>query len=240
LIWIKPSFLWMMYRCGGATKPDQERVLAIEITREGFGRALANAGLSHYDRTRFPSETAWRETLRAGAVRVQRDPERDLALNALPHRAIQVGLSGGAVDRYVDEWITGIRDVTPLAHGIQEAAAADPARVRAFLPAERPYPLFRHLGGPDRPPRGPAIVLGRGIGRPAAVVPRVVVQGIKRYAFRYKAPDNLRRGSSPRGALLRRVEHPVRRIHRPRPADSGALIGHTIRRDAISDSRYLE
>ncbi|MFB9625482.1 DUF4291 family protein [Nonomuraea helvata] len=29
MTWIKPSFLWMMYRCGYATKPGQERVLAI-------------------------------------------------------------------------------------------------------------------------------------------------------------------------------------------------------------------
>jgi hypothetical protein len=36
MTWIKPSFLWMMYRCGWATKPGQERVLAIQITREGF------------------------------------------------------------------------------------------------------------------------------------------------------------------------------------------------------------
>lgn len=33
MTWIKPSFLWMMYRCGWATKPGQERVLAVRITR---------------------------------------------------------------------------------------------------------------------------------------------------------------------------------------------------------------
>jgi hypothetical protein len=31
MTWIKPSFLWMMYRSGWATKPGQERVLAITI-----------------------------------------------------------------------------------------------------------------------------------------------------------------------------------------------------------------
>ena len=65
------------------------------------------------------------------------------------------------------------------------------------------------------------------------VVSHVVVEGIRRYAFRYEAPDDLRKGSSPRGALLRRVEHSVQRSHRPRPADSGALIGATTRREAI-------
>ena len=49
MTWIKPSFLWMMHRSGWATKPGQERVLAIEITRAGFEWALSHAALSHYD-----------------------------------------------------------------------------------------------------------------------------------------------------------------------------------------------
>jgi hypothetical protein len=32
LTWIKPPFLWMMYRCGWATKPGQETVLDVAIT----------------------------------------------------------------------------------------------------------------------------------------------------------------------------------------------------------------
>ena len=55
MTWIKPSFLWMMYRSGWATKPGQERVLAITISREGFEWALAHASLSHYDRGLYAS-----------------------------------------------------------------------------------------------------------------------------------------------------------------------------------------
>ena len=33
----------MMYRCGWATKQNQERVLAVRITRDGFEEILANA-----------------------------------------------------------------------------------------------------------------------------------------------------------------------------------------------------
>jgi hypothetical protein len=36
MTWIKPSFLWMAYRSGWGTKPGQEQVLAVEITREGL------------------------------------------------------------------------------------------------------------------------------------------------------------------------------------------------------------
>ncbi|MGK5632037.1 DUF4291 domain-containing protein [Streptomyces sp. URMC 123] len=146
MTWIKPSFLWMMYRCGWATKPDQERVLALDITREGFEWALAHACLSHFDRKRFASAAEWRKALTSSPVRVQWDPERDLALNPLPHRAIQIGLSGEAVDRYVDDWITAIRDVTPLAHDVHAAVTAgDHPAAQALLPHERVYPLPAHL-----------------------------------------------------------------------------------------------
>ena len=53
MTWVKPSFLWMMYRCGWATKPGQERVLAVRLSRAGFEEALAAACLSHFDRAVF-------------------------------------------------------------------------------------------------------------------------------------------------------------------------------------------
>ncbi|WP_406313976.1 DUF4291 domain-containing protein [Streptosporangium sp. NBC_01639] len=134
MTWIKPSFLWMMYRCGWATKPGQRRVLAIEITRDGFEWALANSCLSHYDRERHADRDAWAERLRRSPVRIQWDPERDGRLNALPYRSLQIGLSGEAVDRYTDEWITAVTDVTDLAGAVR-------AGEHGALPAERPYPL---------------------------------------------------------------------------------------------------
>jgi hypothetical protein len=142
MTWIKPSFLWMMYRCGWATKPDQERVLAVDITREGFEWALAHASLSHFDRDRHSTEAAWREAVRSSPVRVQWDPERDLGLNPLPHRAIQIGLTGLAVDRYVNDWIISVREVTALAHEVHAAVIkGDSDTARALLPQERVYPL---------------------------------------------------------------------------------------------------
>lgn len=140
MTWIKPSFRWMMYRSGWAMKPGQERVLAIRIRRDGFTWALANSALSSYEPGVHPDRATWRTSLRA-PVRIQWDPERDLHLRPLPHRAIQVGLSGAAVHRYVDEWIVGIDDVTGLCHEIHRlAAAADHTAATALLPVERPYP----------------------------------------------------------------------------------------------------
>jgi hypothetical protein len=43
MTWIKPSFLWMMYRAGWASKEGQEHILEIQIRREGFEWALENA-----------------------------------------------------------------------------------------------------------------------------------------------------------------------------------------------------
>ncbi|KAF7113789.1 hypothetical protein CNMCM5793_004844 [Aspergillus hiratsukae] len=36
MTWIEPSFLWMAYRSGWGRQPRQERVQAIQSTREGF------------------------------------------------------------------------------------------------------------------------------------------------------------------------------------------------------------
>lgn len=142
MTWIKPSFLWMMYRCGWATKPGQERVLAIEITRTGFEWALAHACLSHFDPDRYPTRETWAQHMKTSPVRLQWDPERTLHLQPLPHRSLQVGLGGEAVGRYVDEWTTSINDVTGAAHTIKDLLrAGDEAAAQALLPKEQPYPL---------------------------------------------------------------------------------------------------
>jgi hypothetical protein len=142
MTWIKPSFLWMMYRCGWATKEGQETVLAVEITREGFEWALRNACLSHYVPALHGDQDAWKRQLKRSPARVQWDPERDLHLDPLPHRSLQLGLAGEATIRYADEWITGIQDVTPLARRIHaHVRAGELDLAKALLPRERPYPV---------------------------------------------------------------------------------------------------
>jgi Domain of unknown function (DUF4291) len=142
MTWIKPSFRWMMYRCGWATKPGQERVLAVEMTRDGFEWALAHAALSSYEATVYAAHDEWSRQVRANPVRVQWDPERTLRLTELPERSLQVGLGGAAALRYADEWVVGLTDVTGLAHEIKNLVdAGDEAGATALLPAERVYPL---------------------------------------------------------------------------------------------------
>lgn len=142
MTWVKPSFLWMMYRCGWGTKENQETVLAVEISREGFVWALRNSCLSHYVPALHGDQGAWKRQLREAPARVQWDPERDLRLDPLPYRSLQLGLAGEAAARYADEWVVGIEDVTPLAreiHGLVRAGELERASV--LVPEERPYPV---------------------------------------------------------------------------------------------------
>lgn len=141
MTWIKPSFLWMMYRCGWGAKADQETVLAVEIERAGFDWALRNSCLSHHDPDEHADRKAWQRELKVSPARVQWDPERDLRLQALPYRSLQLGLAGEASRRYADEWTVAITDVTPLAREIHALVrAGERAAAAALLPEERPYP----------------------------------------------------------------------------------------------------
>jgi hypothetical protein len=151
MTWIKPSFLWMMERCGWASKPGQERVLAIRISRAGWEEALSQATLTTYEPQVAGDYDAWRRALETAPVRVQWDPERNLRGQPQERRAIQVGLGRQTVARYVDEWTLGIEDITPrvrsLRHLLDSGGASEAQR---RLPHERLYPvsaaLARRLG----------------------------------------------------------------------------------------------
>ncbi|GAA2320884.1 DUF4291 domain-containing protein [Streptomyces kunmingensis] len=146
MTWIKPSFLWMMYRCGWGTKEGQEVVLALEIDRGGFEWAVRHACLSSYTRGVHADQAAWKRELRQAPARVQWDPERDLRLQPLPHRSLQLGLSGEAVRLYAEEWLVSVTDVTPLAREVRGlVAAGDGDSAAQLLPAERVYPGHERL-----------------------------------------------------------------------------------------------
>ena len=82
MTWIKPSFLWMMYRAGWGYKDEgQKRILAIDITHEGFEWALAHSCPSHPDPGMSHDE--WEQLKSRSPVRIQWDPERDLLLRPL-------------------------------------------------------------------------------------------------------------------------------------------------------------
>ena len=138
MTWIKPSFLWMMYRAGWGLKDDgQRRILAIDISREGLDWALSHSCPSHPDEGM--SRDDWTKLKDASPVRIQWDPERDLLLQPMEHRAIQIGLSKDAVRLYVNEWIRRISDVTQLAHEIHDLVEKGHyVEAKRRLPVEQP------------------------------------------------------------------------------------------------------
>lgn len=143
MTWIKPSFLWMMYRSGWGTKENQEYILSVKIKREGFEWALQNACLSHFDNAGHATFDDWKKKLQTSPVRIQWDPERDIYMQPLhEQRAVQMGLSGIAVEKYIDEWIVSIEDITAYAQNIRELIKAGKIdQAKELLPVERRYPL---------------------------------------------------------------------------------------------------
>jgi hypothetical protein len=143
MTWIKPSFGWMLYRSGYASKPRQERIVRIHLSHDGFRTILSRSIPTAYDRDLFATQADWGEALSRTEVRYQWDPDRDLALRKLDRRALQLGISGQTVRAYVKEWILGLEDVTKLAHAVRDAVAKKIALPAA--PQEIPYPLHREL-----------------------------------------------------------------------------------------------
>jgi hypothetical protein len=138
MTWIKPSFGWMLYRSGYATKHNQERILKIKLSHDGFLAILSQGIHTSFEPGLFKSEIDWQLALRRGEVRYQWDPDRDLQLRRLEHRALQVGIRGSVVRDYVNCWILGIEDVTDLAHAIKEAVESKQKQL-PLVPEERVY-----------------------------------------------------------------------------------------------------
>lgn len=110
--WIKPGFLWMMYRCGWCTKADQERVIAIHIGKEDFKRILAEAVPTTFKPKQYESSTQWKAALKAKDVRIQWDPDHSPYGQKQERKAIQLGLSGKTLALFGKQYIQKIEDMT--------------------------------------------------------------------------------------------------------------------------------
>lgn len=146
MTWVKPSFLWMMYRSGWATKENQEHILAIKIKRSAFEWALQNSCLSLFDSNIYSSYDEWRKELQISPVRIQWDPEKDIFLQPLNYRSIQIGLSGIAVDKYISDWIVSISDITAFCKKIHQLINEDKInQAEMLLPNEQTYILPKSI-----------------------------------------------------------------------------------------------
>ena len=139
MTWIKPSFLWAMYRSGWATKENQERILAIDIKRSAFDDLIQNAVISSYHENSEISYQEWQKQVQNSDIRVQWDPERDIHGNALEYRSIQIGIRGEAVKKFVSDWILKIQDITDYVTDLR-IRKENGKDITPLLPAERIYP----------------------------------------------------------------------------------------------------
>ena len=142
--WIKPNFLWMMYRSGWGTKEGQEVTLAVRLRRDAFDEILRLAVHSTFVPEVYETDEAWKRAVAGSDVRLQWDPDHGPSGNPVERRAIQLGLRGDVLARYAREWLLGVEDISDFV-----------AEQRAN--AEAPYRPAGHAEGgglPGRRPRG--------------------------------------------------------------------------------------
>jgi hypothetical protein len=151
--WIKTNFLWMMYRCGWASKEGQEVVLAVRLKRSAFDEILRLAIQSSFVPDVYENELAWRSAVASSHVRLQWDPDHDPSGAPVERRAIQLGLRGEALEKYAKEWLLGIDDVSQFVR--QQSDYASSPFDRLITPREEVYPVddpavVARLGVPNR------------------------------------------------------------------------------------------
>ncbi len=136
--WIKPNFLWMMYRSGWGTKPNQEVTLAVCVRREFFDMLLQHATGTAFWPEVHESREAWKSSMRRSEVRIQWDPDRDPIGAGLNRRALQLGLRGTALRGLGGEAVVSIRDVSEFVSSQRSRAQAGDWN-DLVVPRERVY-----------------------------------------------------------------------------------------------------
>ena len=138
MTWLKPSFLWMMYYSGWAKKENQENILAIKIKREGFDEILNYAVMSTYYKEIYGNNTVWQERLAHSDIQLQWEHYYDLFGKKTERYAARIGIKGDVQQKYNDDWIMGIQNITPYVKKQQELLLANKIEMLE-LPHERAY-----------------------------------------------------------------------------------------------------
>jgi hypothetical protein len=136
--WIKPNFLWMMYRSGWGTKEGQEVVLGLRLRRRFFDDILARAVASTFGASGLSSHDEWSAAVATSEVRLQWDPDHDPHGTALPRRAIQLGLRGSVLEAFGKRELLNVADMTAFVAEQREELRRNGV-ARLITPAERTY-----------------------------------------------------------------------------------------------------
>lgn len=138
--WIKPNFLWMMYRSGWGTKEGQEVTLAVTLRRKAFDQILAAAVHSSFVLEVYGERSEWSRAVARSDVRLQWDPDHGPSGAKLERRAIQLGLRGETLARYAREWVLGIEDISGFVEEQRRTLVAG-ATPELVTPREDVYPV---------------------------------------------------------------------------------------------------
>lgn len=138
MTWIKPNFLWMMYRNGWGTKEGQEVVLAIHLKRDAFERYLSQAVYSSFQADLYESHEAWKEAVANSSIRLQWDPDHDPYGAKLERRAIQLGIRNEEIVQYAKEDILEIEDVSSFVNEQHQFVLQNDLE-SLMVPEERPF-----------------------------------------------------------------------------------------------------
>jgi Domain of unknown function (DUF4291) len=168
--WIKPNFLWMMYRSDWGRSKGQEAVLGIRIRCSFFDALLEQAVESSYSppETKGKSRSAeisktrarpkgvgrlgnkkaltheeWKEALAKSNVRLQWDPDHEPSGAKCNRRAIQLGLRGPVLEAFGTSEIVEIIDMSDfIAH--QRTNTTTDRLDHLETPTERVYVPAQH------------------------------------------------------------------------------------------------
>lgn len=147
--WIKPSFGWVLRRTKYGTKNRMQGIAKIKMRHQAFEEILDQSIESHWNKALFDQEDSWSKALNKSDVIHQWDPERDLVGRRLDRQAIQIGIRGKVIRKYVSDDILGVEDVSDLAHEIGQIIKKGSEKFPE-VPQEKEYPisesLFRKLG----------------------------------------------------------------------------------------------
>ena len=141
--WIKPNFLWMMYRSNWGRSSGQEVVLGLRLKKSFFDSLLEQAVPSSFSPKEFDSYDAWKVAVEKSDVRLQWDPDHRPDGTKDERRAIQLGLRGATLEAYGKQEIIEIIDMREFVTSQRENAVSQ-RYDQLMTPMERVYRPVRN------------------------------------------------------------------------------------------------
>ncbi|KAM7200616.1 protein of unknown function (DUF4291) domain containing protein [Rhypophila sp. PSN 637] len=102
------------------TRDGDQRQSNKEETSKGQGQGRGRGRANRRDKRKLKEQRTtpnWKE--KSGKVKVQWDPERSIRLERLDYRSIQIGIPGSLTEKWCEEMIVGIEDVTDKARELK-------------------------------------------------------------------------------------------------------------------------